>query len=299
MKTSLIIEYMLLLLVAAIWATSFSLIKIGVAEMGPATLTAGRILIAAIAVTIWLVIIKRTKLSFTARAIGIYMIIGLVGNALPFVLIGWSELTLNSSTVAVLMGVMPVFTVVMAHIYLDDEPFSSRAIIGIGLGCSGLLVLLGFSLWLGSHQEVIAQLCVVLASLCYASVTIFVRRFVTEPGVVVATGALIAASVFSIVFAFIVENPTEMSWTPRAVWPMILLGLFPTALASVLYFRLVQSLGATRFAQINYIIPVFGSIIGVVFLGEQAHWRIWVALALALSGIYLVHGARRGAPRVL
>ncbi len=299
MKHTLAIDYMLLVLVAAIWGTSFALIKVGVAEIGPATLAAGRIVIAAIALTIWLVAIKRVRLPLSKSAISAYVVIGLLGNALPFTLIGWSELTLDSAMVAVLMGVMPVFTIVMAHFFLEDEPFSLRALLGIGFGFSGLLVLLGFSVWQGTQYELVAQLIAVLASLCYASVTIFVRKFVTESGLEVATGALIAASIFALIIAFVFENPTQMGWNLRAVLPMTLLGLFPTALASVLYLHLVRRLGATRFAQINYIIPVFGSIVGFVFLGEQAHWRMWLALALVLTGIYLVHGARRGTPRVL
>ena len=299
MKPTLAVDYMLLLLVAAIWGTSFALIKVGVAQIGPVTLAAGRIVIAAIALTIWLVAIKKVKLPLSTSAISAYVVIGLLGNALPFTLIGWSELTLDSAMVAVLMGIMPVFTLVMAHFFLEDEPFSLRALIGISFGFAGLLVLLGFSLWRGTQSELVAQLIAIVASLCYASVTIYVRRYVTESGLEVATGALIAGSIFALIMAFAFENPTQMSWNLQAILPMTLLGLFPTALASVLYLYLVRRLGATRFAQINYIIPVFGSIVGFVFLGEHAHWRMWLALALVLSGIYLVHGARRGTPRVL
>jgi len=299
MKHPLLKEYLLLLLVAAIWGTSFSMIKIGVTEIGPATLTAGRILIAALALAIWLRVFRRIRLDLSARALFSYAVIGLFGNALPFTLIGWSEQTLDSSLTAVLMGIMPLFTVIMAHFFLEDEPFSSRALVGIGFGFAGLLVLLGVSAWNGTNNELLAQVTVLVASLSYAGVTIFVRRQVTASGVEVATGALMAGTIFALVFAFAFENPTQMNWNPRAVIPMVLLGLFPTALASVLYFRLVRNLGATRFAQINYIIPVFGSIIGVFLMGEQTEWRMWVALALVLSGIFLVHGARRGAPRVL
>ena len=299
MKHPLFKDYLLLLLVAAIWGTSFSMIKIGVTEIGPATLTAGRILIAALALVIWLRFIRRLRLDLSAPAILSYAVIGLFGNALPFTLIGWSEQTLDSSLTAVLMGIMPLFTVILAHYFLEDEPFSSRALTGIGLGFSGLLVLLGASAWNGTDNELLAQITVLVASLSYASVTIFVRRQVTASGIEVATGALIAGTIFAFIFAFTLENPTQMDWNLRAVIPMTLLGLFPTALASVLYFRLVRNLGATRFAQINYIIPVFGSIIGVFFMGEQTEWRMWMALALVLSGIFLVHGARRGAPRVL
>ena len=299
MKHPLFNDYLLLLLVAAIWGTSFSMIKIGVTEIGPATLTAGRIIIAALALVIWLRFIRRIRLDLSAPAILSYAVIGLFGNALPFTLIGWSEQTLDSSLTAVLMGIMPLFTVIMAHYFLEDEPFSSRALTGIGLGFSGLLMLLGASAWNGADNELLAQITVLVASLSYAGVTIFVRRQVTASGIEVATGALIAGTIFAFIFAFTLENPTQMDWNLRAVIPMTLLGLFPTALASVLYFRLVRNLGATRFAQINYIIPVFGSIIGVFFMGEQTEWRMWMALALVLSGIFMVHGARRGAPRVL
>jgi len=299
MKHPLLKEYLLLLLVAAIWGTSFSMIKIGVTEIGPATLTAGRIFIAALALAIWLRYVRRIRLDMSARALFSYAIIGFFGNALPFTLIGWSEQTLDSSLTAVLMGIMPLFTVIMAHYFLQDEPFTSRALAGIALGFSGLLVLLGVSAWNGTGNELLAQITVLVASLSYAGVTIFVRRRVTASGVEVATGALIAGTIFAFILAFTLEDPSQANWNMRAVLPMIMLGLFPTALASVLYFRLVRNLGATRFAQINYIIPVFGSIIGVFFMGEQTEWRMWVALALVLSGIFLVHGARRGAPRVL
>ncbi len=197
------------------------------------------------------------------------------------------------------MGIMPLFTVVMAHFFLEDEPFSLRALTGIGVGFSGLLVLLGFSVWEDSGGELLAQITVLVASLSYAAVTIYVRRNVTASGIMVSTGAMLAGAIFSLVFAFMIENPTETHWNMRAIVPMTLLGVFPTALASLLYFRLVRSLGATRFAQINYIIPVFGSLIGVYYMSEEMELRMWLALMLVLAGIFLVHGARRGVPRVL
>ena len=299
MKPSLLKEYLLLLLIAAIWGTSYSMIKIGVGEIGPATLTAGRILIAALALMIWLVFFQRQRLDLSARALFCYAVIGLFGNALPFTLIGWSEQTLDSALTAILMGIMPLFTLVMAHYFLEDEPFTQRALAGIGLGFAGLVVLMGFSAFRGIGNELLAQAVVLIASLSYAGVTIFVRRYVTSSGLVIATGALVAGSVFSLIFAFTLESPGQMNWNLRAVVPMVMLGLFPTALASVLYFRLVRSLGATRFAQVNYSIPVFGSIIGVWFMGEQVELRMWVALGLVLSGVFLVHGAQRSTPGVM
>lgn len=299
MKHNLLKEYLLLVLLAAIWGTSFSMIKIGVGEIGPVTLTAGRLATAAATLVIWLVVIRNERLDLSPPALISYSVIGLFGNALPFVLIGWSEQTLDSALTAILMGVMPLFTVVMAHFFLEDEPFSLRALAGIGVGFSGLLVLLGLSVWEESSGELLAQVTVLVASLSYASVTVYVRRNVTASGIMVSTGAMTAGAIFSIVFAFMVDNPTEVNWSQRAIVPMVLLGVFPTAMASLLYFRLVRSLGATRFAQINYIIPVFGSLIGVFYMSEIMQLRMWMALLLVLAGIFLVHGARRGTPRVL
>ena len=131
MKHFLLKEYLLLVLLAAIWGTSFSMIKIGVSEIGPATLTAGRLFTAALTLLIWLVLIRRVRLDLSLPAIVSYSVIGLFGNALPFTLIGWSEQTLDSALTAILMGIMPLFTVIMAHFFLEDEPFSTRALMGI------------------------------------------------------------------------------------------------------------------------------------------------------------------------
>ncbi len=227
MKYPLLKDYLLLLLVAAIWGTSFSMIKIGVSEIGPATLAAGRTFIAALALIIWLQFVRRTRLDLSAPALFSYAMIGFFGNALPYILIGWSEQTVDSSLAAVLMGIMPLFTVIMAHFFLEDEPFSSRSLTGIGLGFAGLMVLLGVSAWSGTADELLAQITVLAASLSYAGVTIFVRRRVTASGVEVATGALIAGSIFAFIIAATFENPGQANWNMRAVWPMIMLGLFP------------------------------------------------------------------------
>ncbi|MEE9447481.1 MAG: DMT family transporter [Arenicellales bacterium] len=292
MKSALLKDYLLLLFVALMWGASFSLIKVGVAEVGPASLAAGRITLAAIALLVWLVFIKHEKLDFSRSSLWQYAVIGLVGNVIPFTLVGWSEQTIDSAHTAVLMGIMPIFTVTLAHYYLNDEPISVRKLLGIGLGFIGLLVLLGFSIWQGTSLEIWSQLMILVGALCYASITIFVRRKVSMSISVLAAGAMLAASVFALILAFTLEQPLQMDWTQRAIVPMVLLGLFPTALASVLYFGLVRRMGASRFSQINYIIPVIGSVIGVVFLNEILTWRMVLALFLVLCGIFLVHSAR-------
>lgn len=285
-------DYILLVLLALIWGMSFSLIKVGVAQIGPISLAAGRLVVAAALLFAWLRFIKQTKLDCSWPSVFCYMVVGLFGNSIPFTLIGWAETTLDSSLVAMLMGCMPLVTIVLAHWFLQDERINLRSLVGIILGFLGLIVLLGFSVMQNADINGLALFAAMLAAMCYAGTTIFVRKFVTISGLQIATGATLAAALFSVILSGLFEAPMTMPWNINALMPLILLGIFPTALASLLYYYLVRRMGATRFSQINYIIPLFGGLIGIVFLNEQSHWQMWLALVLILFGIYMVHGAR-------
>ncbi len=288
MKPGNWIDYTLLLLVALIWSTSFSAIKIGVGEIGPATLAAGRITLAAVCLWLWLAVIKRQPLPFSLMTIRHYLFVGLLGNAVPFTLIGIGEVTISSSLAAILMGLMPLITFALAALFLQDEKFNLTSLFGVALGFSGLLILVGLSALDQLGGEVRAQLLVLLGAASYATVTIYVRLFVTLPGPQIATGAMVMASIGTLIYAFKVETPLEYGWSQTALAAVIYLGLIPTALASLLYFHLVRTLGATTFAQINYLIPIFGSLIGIIWMGEPIQWRIIISLTLILSGIAFV-----------
>ncbi len=281
-------DYALLLLVAMIWSSSFGLIKLAVAYVGPATLTAGRTSIAAILLLAWLYFVKRLSLRFDWQALRHYTVVGVFGNIVPFTLIGWGELTIHSSTAAVLMGVMPIFATILAHWLLDDETVTRTTVFGVGFGMAGLIVLTGSTALAGLSDNVIAQLAVLVGALCYGGVTIYVRRYVRMRPLVVSTGATLVAATGSTLLAFLLESPTTADWSMGAFIPIVLLGIFPTAIATLLYFHLINRLGATTFSQVNFLIPLLGSLIGIVFMGEPAHWRIGVALVLISLGIMLV-----------
>ena len=283
-----ITDYLLLLLLALIWSASFLLIKIGVGSIGPVTLTAARMIIAAAVLGVYLAI-RKTGIPLGGRALLLYGVVGFVGNTLPFILISWGETHIDSSLAAIMMGIMPITTFVLAHYFIPDEPMTGRKVFGVCLGFGGLLTLVGWSVLAGvGGANVLGQLAVLVAAISYAATTVFVRTQPTFPGFQMAAGAVLAGMVTSIPLAFVLEDPLAMRPTFESMQALLLLGVFPTALAALLYFRLIRNLGATTFSQLNYVIPIFGSLWGVILLGELLQARMLTALGLVLTGIYFI-----------
>ena len=281
-------DYLLLLLLAVIWSASFLLIKIGVASIPPVTLTALRMAIAALILVACLFVTGK-KLPLHRRALLLYLVVGFLGNSMPFILISWGETHIESSTAAIMMGIMPITTFVLAHYFLSDEPMTGRKVFGLCLGFGGLLTLLGWSAVAGlGGANVLGQLAVLVAAVSYGVTTVFVRTQPTFPGIQMATGAILVGTATVIPLAFYLEDPLAITPSAASLWSTLLLAIFPTALAALIYFRVLRNLGAMTFSQLNYVIPVLGSLWGVLLLGEMLRIEMLAALALVLSGIYFI-----------
>ncbi len=281
---------LLLLLLAGIWSSSFLLIKIAVASVPPVTLAAGRVLIAA-AVLVVFAAREGHRLPRDPRLYATFVVIGLLGNAFPFVLIHWGELTIDSALAAILMGIMPIATAVLAH-FAAGEVLNGTRLAGVALGFAGLLALVGQDALAGLGAHFRAELAVLGGALCYALTTVLVRRSVTAPGPVMAAGALTAASVLMVPLALVLEQPWQLAPGAGALAAGATLGIVHTALAALLYFHLIKHLGATYFSQVNNVIPLLGVLWGWTILAEQPPLRALLALALIVSGMLLLTRAR-------
>ena len=282
-----ITDYALLLLLAVIWSTSFLLIKVGVETVPPFILTASRLTIAALIFCLYLAI-KGQWIPMHPRALLLYFVSGVVGNSLPFVLISWGEIYISSSLTAILMGIMPISTFVLAHYFVSTESMTRRKAAGVFFGFCGLITLVGLPALLGLGDHILGQLSVLGGALGYSFATIFVRLQPTFTGYKMAAGVNIVAAMVSIPLAFLFEAPFEATPSSESLWAILVLAILPTAIASLIYFRVVKNLGATTFSQINYVIPVLGSIWGVLALGEILDWNTFVAMFLVLCGIYFI-----------
>ena len=217
-----------------------------------------------------------------------------MGNALPFTLIAWGEQVVDSGLAAILMGVMPVATAVLAHVLVRDERLTGRRTLGVALGFSGTVLLVGFSALSGLGSHTAAQLAVVGAALCYAITTVFVRRFANLPDILMAAGAMTTGAIVILPFAFLVESPLSISPSFASVAAAVVLGVVSTGFAALIYFYLIRTVGAAIFSQVNFLTPAIGVAFGMVFLGERPGADAWGALALIALGVWLV--TRRGRP---
>lgn len=284
-------ELALLVLLSVLWSGAFTLIKVAVWTVPPASLVAGRLLLAA--PILWLYMRARGEsLPPPGPAWRLYALLAVTGNALPFVLISWGETRIDSGLAAILMGAMPVMTLLLAHALTGDEPIRRHRLIGIVLGFAGVVVLVGPKALAGLGGEVLAQLAVLGGGACYAANMVLARRSPAAP-VPAATAVTLIGAIIIAPLAVIVDRPWTLAPAAASLAAMAGLALFSTAVATIVFFVLVARAGATATAMVNYLIPAMGFAWGVLFLGEPATPTAVLALALILAAIALVNRVNR------
>lgn len=285
-------ELALLFVLAIIWSSSFMFIKVAVTTFSPLTLSFTRILLAAVVLALYAFYrgdgLPRDWPTWVAACI-----VGLLGNVLPFSLIHWGEQYVDSSLTAILMGVMPVAVALMAHFATESDPLTARRAVGIAIGFTGLVILIGLDALGGLGTAIFAQIAIMSAALSYSVTTIFVRRVTHLTGLPMAVATLICGATILLPLTFVYEQPLSLSPDWPALGSLFMLGVFSTGIATLMYFRLINTLGATTFSQINYLIPMMGVGWGALVLHEQPGVREAIALALILAGVALVNQKKR------
>lgn len=278
------VEIVLLVLLASLWSSSFTFIKVAVETVPPLSVAAGRLLLGSV---IFLAVLRLRGLSLPrdwsiwAR----FLSIGLFANALPFTLIGWGEQTIDSGLAAILMAVMPLTTLLLAHFFTWDEKLNTPRIAGMLLGFTGVAILIGPAVLKGLGDQVLGQAAVAGGAVCYAIATIMAKRLPRMPDTVNAACMVIGATLLLTPVCLLVDRPWTLSPPPEALVSIGYLGAFPTALAGLVFFTLLRRTGATFVALNNYLIPGLGVMWGVIFLGEALSLQSMAALAIILSGI--------------
>lgn len=270
-------------------------IKVAVRTITPITLSLGRVALAAVVLAVY-GLLRGNVLPRDCKTWLAAGVVGFVGNALPFSLIHWGEQYVDSSLTAILMGVMPVAVALMAHFATDSDRLTGRRALGIAIGFVGLIVLIGWEALGGVGAATFAQIAIVSAALSYSVTTIFVRRVTHLTGRPMAVATLICGSLLLLPVALVFEQPILLDPDWPSLLSLLMLGVFSTGIATLIYFRLIQTLGPTTFSQINYLIPMMGVGWGALILGEHPGVREAAALMLILTGVALVNKPRRKAP---
>lgn len=277
------------LLLGAIWGSSFAWIKIAVEEIPPATLVAWRMTLGAVGM-VALLLVWRITLPRRAREIAPLAVMGAINAAIPIFLISWGEQFVDSGTAAVLNSLVPIFSLIIAGLIIKTEPVTLLRVAGLVLGFVGAALLAGRELGLRADLSgLIGALAVVVAAISYAAGASYAtHRIRRSHRYVVAGGTLVFAALYMWVLAILADGGVIVPVQGPTLLAVAWLGLLGSFVAYVLYFFLIEHLGATLASMVTYLFPVIGVTIGVLLLGEVMDPRLAIGTALVLAGIVIV-----------
>jgi len=284
-------EWGLLLFLSLLWGGSFFFVGVAVKALPPFTIVAARVGIAA--VLLWSTA-RLTGLSprAVARHAPALALLGLINNAAPFVLIVWGQTRLASGLAAILNASTPIFTVILAHFVTTTERLTWSRFGGAALGLAGVAAMMGGD-YLGADSSLWAEFAVLGAAGAYACASLYARRFRARglAPIDIATGQVTAAALMLLPLALFVDRPWTLPAPGLAPLSAILaIGAFSTALAYVVYFRILAGAGATNVVLVTLLAPVTSIFLGAFALGERLELRHFVGLALIAGGLALIDG---------
>ncbi len=279
-----------LLLLGLIWGGVFLATRIALDEIPVLTSIAHRTFWAAL--VLWLfVLIRKLKFSVTARTCGALLIMGLLNNIVPFGLLNWSQLTIESGLVSIFNATTAIFGVVVAAMFFADEKLSARKGVGVALGFLGVLTAIGFSNLMSFNLRSIAQLAAVTATLSYAFAGVWARKTLGHlPPLVAAAGMLTASSLIAIPAAWIIDGPIRFDLQPVTWAAIAYYAVIATALAYLLYYRVLAMAGSGNLMLVTLIIPPFAILLGALVRGETLEPQAFAGFALLALGLAIIDG---------
>ena len=262
-------EWGLLVALSILWGASFFFFKVLVAAVPPFTIVLGRVGIAAIALNLYC-FARRDPMRAPLRLWGAFLVMGLLNNVVPFTLIVFCESRVSSGLASILNATTPIVTILAAHFATEDEKLTPAKGLGVALGFLGVAVLIGPAVLSASTAgDGVGELAGLGAALSYAFAGIYGRRFKGLPPLKIATGQVSASTLVLLPLSLSVERPWLLPLPDAKIWGAFLgLGLLSTALAYLIYFRILAIAGATNLLLVTFLLPISALMLGVALLGE-------------------------------
>jgi len=279
-------DYIVLFALGALWGSSFGAIKIALHGVTPLTVMSVRILLAGAALLL-LILVRKTPLP---RGIQNWIKIGwmaLFGTLIPFFLVPWGQLQIDSSLAAILMAVNPLFALTLGHFFSDHESFTLRQLLAMLVGFSGILLVFGENAISSINGNIWAQLAVIGAGFCYTISGVIVSRVRGASADSVSASIFICSSVIVFPLWMILEQPWSLHFETESLLALTHLGLVSTGMAFLIRYYIILRAGAVFLSYVAFIIPMFGILFGILFLGETISVNTMGAVVLILSGVYL------------
>ena len=278
-------DWMMLFALVATRGSAFALNKVALRSMPPLTMVAGRLAIAAV-VLLAVTAQQGHSLRLPWRRWGYFTVLAVIGNCIPFFLITWGQLSIDSGLTGILMAIIPLLTLLLSHFAHQTERITLFKFIGFVMGFGGIIVLVGpEALHNLGGAGFAGQLAILGGAACYA-INVVITPFNRVTNIMLTTTATVLLSALIMLPIALVQHPSaDLHVTSESVLAVIVLGVFGTALPQLIFYRLVASAGPTFYALINYMIPVWAVTAGALFLQEHPQWTAYAALTLILSGV--------------
>jgi drug/metabolite transporter (DMT)-like permease len=278
---------LMLLVLSAIWGSSFMFIKVGVRQLEPSSLVAGRLLLAAL--TLVVIVAIRTPLRTAYEQVRAnlrpFLFVALFNSVVPFWLLAWGETRIDSGLAALLQACAPLFTALLAAFFVRSQRVEGRRLVGVLVGFGGVALLVGAV----PSGSVLGALAVVLTGFCYAASSLAGGRYLTDiPAATIALGTTSLAAVISLPLGIAQLPASVPGW--KVIGSVLALGIVGLGIAYILYFALITGAGASRAILVTYLVPPMALFYGATVLGEGLKLTDLAGLALILLGVSLGTG---------
>jgi drug/metabolite transporter (DMT)-like permease len=281
---SIALELALLLALATLWGGSYTFIKLGVATIPPITLIAARTAIAGL-LLLAIMQARGLRLPRDAATWRRFLFQACLNSVIPWTLIAWAERSLDAGLATILNSTSPVFTFFLTLIIARHEALTLRKLLGVIAGIAGICLIVGVQALLGLGEQLVAQLATVAATVCYAGGAIFSRGFKDLDPMAPAAGSLLAGAAILVPLSLAVDQPWTLAPSTSSLLALPGLAVFSTAIAFVIYFRLIQTLGSVGTTAQAYLRVPIGVTLGVMFLGESLSPTAWIGLGCVVIGV--------------
>lgn len=276
-------HYLLLLAIGLLWGSQFIFMHQAVSDMPPLLVAAGRALCGSATLgllCLWLDLGKRQTRWRT------YMLIALLDATIPFIIVAWGQQFVDSAVAAVVMGCIPLVTVLVAPLLLSEERITRSGLLSVLLGLMGVIVLFWPRLTRGMDVGLLGALAILIGAGCFAVGLLMIKRFAKDHPVIVARNILLCSALQLLLLTPWLIQPSLLALPgSRSLIAVALLGVFCTGLVYFLYMALIQKAGPTFASFSNYLVPLFGVLLGALFLGEQVQRTTALALVLILGSV--------------
>ena len=283
------IEWGMLILLSIFWGGSFFFTEIALRDFQPFTLVFLRVTLAAL-ILVGVVYISGHKMPASFKTWGAFAVMGALNNAIPFSMIVWGQTRIDSGVASILNATTPIFTVILAHLLTSDERLTPRKFFGVLVGFLGVYIMMKPELKDGFSWRGLGQVAVLGAAISYGFAGIFGKRLKETSPVVNSAGMLICSSLIMFPLAILIDSPWTISPSLEATAAVFGTAIISTAMAYLLYFRILAAAGATNVLLVTFLIPISALLLGIGLLGEAIKLLEYIGMGCIFLGLIVIDG---------